>query len=198
MKKTAITVSMLLMFLFLPIVLGANTYWEFQNDGASCQEKDTVCKMSSGLFGCCPAMDGVCCADGDHCCPSGYKCDLSVKQCLKYEEQTVVAKEMLYVAPAEVELRAEDVLEVMKGRKPVVPSINLVDSKPFSGDVSNSVACPGGADTCPVNMTCCLGLSGRYNCCPNPFGNCCFGYTACCKSGYVCNRISSADGCLYA
>ena len=57
----------------------------------------------------------VCCADGDHCCPSGYKCDLSVKQCLKYEEQTVVAKEMLHVAPTEAELGAEAVHEVKKG-----------------------------------------------------------------------------------
>ena len=193
MKKTAITVLTLLMFLLLPIVLAADTYWEFQNDGASCQEKDTVCKMSSGLSGCCPAMDGVCCADGDHCCPSGYKCDLSVKQCLKYEEQTVVAKEMLYVAPT----GAEAVHEVMIGRESTVPRIHFVDelkAKPLSGDVSNSVACPGGAEFCPVNTTCCMGLSNLYICCALQSGNCCSDYLSCCPSAYVCSQKT----CIYA
>ena len=147
-----------------------------------------MCKMSSGLSGYCPAMDGVCCADGDHCCPSGYKCDLSVKQCLKYEEQIVAAKEMLYVAPTEAELGAE---EVMKGRERTALRIPFVDSKPFSGDVSNSVICPGGADICPVNMTCCMNLSKFYNCCPYPNGNCCFDYLNCCPSGHVCNRLKN-------
>ena len=191
MKKTAITVSTLLMFLLLPIALGANTYWEFQNDGGFFQEKDTVCKMSSGLSGCCPAIDGVCCADGDHCCPSGYKCDLSVKQCLKYEEQTVVAKEILHVTPTGAELKEEAVLEVMKGPEHTVPRIHFVDAKPLSGDhdVSNTVPCPGGAAACPVNTTCCMGLNGIYaSCCPTPFGNCCSDYLSCCPSDYVCNR----------
>ena len=75
------------LFVLIPVVLGVNPYWKslrFRKDVTFCQEKDAVCKMSSGNYGCCPAADGVCCAGGDYCCPSGFKCDLSAKKCLQY------------------------------------------------------------------------------------------------------------------
>ena len=198
MEKTAITV--LALFMLLPVALGANTYWEFQKGATFCQEKDAVCKMSSGLDGCCPATDGVCCADGNHCCSSGFKCDLLAKQCLKYEDQNVVTKEMLYVAPIGEALMAEAVHndEVMKG-PPTTPRILFeLKAKPFSGSVSNLVTCPGG-EACPVNTTCCMDLSGIYEaCCPTAFGNCCFDYLSCCPSGYVCNNIDRENNCISA
>ena len=96
---------MVTVFLLLPVVLGVSPYWKMfgkmHNDVTLCQEKDTVCKMSSGDYGCCPAADGVCCADGEHCCPSGFECDLSTKQCVQYGDPAlyVLTEKMLDVAP---------------------------------------------------------------------------------------------------
>ena len=188
MEKTAITA--LTLFLLLPAVLGTNY----------CQEKDATCKMSSGLYGCCPAKDGVCCAGGNHCCPSGYKCDLSTKQCLKYEDEIVVyiTKEMFHVAP----IGAEVSHKVIKELKAIVPRIPIVmKAKPrIAGNYGpNAIDCPGG-DVCLSNHTCCMDLaSGKYEgCCPTLLGNCCFTYTSCCQSGYVCDNIHGETSCIIA
>ena len=92
---------MITLFLLLPVVFGVSPYWKMHNDVTSCQEKDTACKMSSGDYGCCPAVDGVCCADGEHCCPSGFECDLSTKQCVQYGDPAlyVLTEKLLDVAP---------------------------------------------------------------------------------------------------
>ena len=197
MEKTVITA--LTLFLLLPAVLGANIYKELQKSTNFCQEKDATCKMSSGFYGCCPAMDGVCCAGGNHCCPSGYKCDLPAKRCLKYEDQTVVyvAKEILHVAS----IGAEVLHKVMKV-KHVVPRIPIMmKAKPrIAGNYGpNGVDCPGG-DVCLSNHTCCVSLAtGKYEgCCPTHLGNCCFDYMSCCDSGYVCDRIRGTNNCIKA
>ena len=195
MEKRAITV--LTLFLLSPAILGANIYREIQKSTNVCQEKDTVCKMSSGgFYGCCPATDGVCCADGDHCCPSGYKCDLSAKHCLKYTDQAMIAEDMLYVVPIE----AEALHGVTKGLELTVPRIDYgMKAKPISANHgAKAVYCPGGA-VCPVNTTCCMDLTGMYRSCyPTPLGNCCFDYHSCCPSGYVCNTIDRANNCIKA
>ena len=187
--ETIATITVFTLYLLLPVVLGANSYEEFQKDGNfTCQEKNAVCKMSSGAYGCCPTKDGVCCADGDHCCPRGFKCDLSAKQCLKYEDPTVVTtKEMLRIAPLEAETIHK------------APRIRCeIKAKPRNANVSNEVTCPGG-EVCPTDTTCCMDLTGIYeSCCPTAFGNCCSDYLSCCPSGYVCNNIDRENNCINA
>ncbi|XP_022247686.1 granulins-like isoform X2 [Limulus polyphemus] len=39
-----------------------------------CPSGSTCCKLTSGVWGCCPFQDAVCCADAIHCCPAGMKC----------------------------------------------------------------------------------------------------------------------------
>ena len=186
MEKTAISVSTL--FLLLPVIFAANSHREFQEDGTiTCQEKDAVCKMSSGAYGCCPAADGVCCADGDHCCPSSFKCDLSAKQCIQYEDSAMVSEDMLDVEPIGTKA---------KGLQPIdiIPAIRIEQAKHrLSGNASMDVTCPAG-QTCPDDNTCCIILDGNYGCCSTAFGNCCSNYMTCCPSGYVCNN--SADNCI--
>ena len=170
MEKTAIYV-----FVLLPVVLVANPYRGFQKDDTfTCQEKDPVCKMSSGAYGCCPAADGVCCADGDHCCRSGFKCDLSAKQCLQYEDPAMATEDMLHVEP------------IGEGLQPrIIPAIRIEQAKSLSGNATMDVTCPAG-QSCPDNTTCCIYLSGSYGCCPSPSANCCNNYMTCCPSGYAC------------
>ena len=52
-------------------------------DKVQCPTNQTCCKLSSGVYGCCPAPDAVCCSDGEHCCPHGYICDLSTGNCIR-------------------------------------------------------------------------------------------------------------------
>ena len=56
-------------------------------DGQSqCPDGNTCCKLSSGVWGCCPVPNAVCCTDGKHCCPSGYTCEVSSGTCTKQED----------------------------------------------------------------------------------------------------------------
>ena len=184
MERAAIDVLML--FVFLPVVLGVNPYWKDANeDGTFCQEKDVACKMSSGYYGCCSAADGVCCADGDHCCPSGFKCDLSAKQCLQYGGPAVT-ENMLRVVP----IGAKAVREVIKGVTIEKIVYRMEQVKPLRDDVGE-VDCPGGG-YCDDGNTCCLGTNNvGYTCCPVTSGNCCDDYIHCCPSGTVCDTANS-------
>lgn len=56
-----------------------------------------------------------------------------------------------------------------------------------------SISCPDGG-SCSNNMTCCMGTSGRYFCCPETYGNCCNDYIHCCISGWVCDIAN--DRCI--
>ena len=185
MERAAIDVLML--FVLLPVVLGVNPYWKDANeDGTFCQEKDAVCKMSSGYYGCCSAADGVCCADGDHCCPSGFKCDLSARQCLQNGDPTV-AENMLRVVP----IGAKAVREVIKGVTIEKIVYRMEQVMPLRDDVGE-VHCPGKITYCNDGNTCCLGTNNTgYLCCPVSNGNCCDDYIHCCPSGTVCDTANS-------
>ena len=172
MEKSAVV--LLTLSVLLPVVFGANPY---RRDVDFCREKESVCKMSSGYYGCCPAANGVCCADGDHCCPSGFKCNLSTKQCLQYSDPAlyVLTEQMLDVVEA----------EAVKG----VAISRVKASNPLRGGVSN-VDCPGGG-YCDDGNTCCLGTNSQYTCCPLIDANCCDDYVHCCPSGTVCDTANS-------
>ncbi|XP_033106218.1 progranulin-like isoform X1 [Anneissia japonica] len=52
-------------------------------DGHSrCSDGYTCCKMSTGVWGCCPLPDAVCCEDGIHCCPKDNTCDDATPGCI--------------------------------------------------------------------------------------------------------------------
>ena len=190
-------IAVLTLFVLLPVVLGANPYRKFLKDATFCQEKDAVCKMSSGSHGCCPAVDGVCCADGDHCCPSGFKCDLSAKQCLQYGDPAlyVLVEDMLDVTPIGSRVTREITKGVeAHGMQNSVPAdsfkfLELV--KTLSNNI-NDVMCPGNEEECPDGNTCCLSTSGDYACCPLPGANCCDDYLHCCPSGYTCDAVNKS------
>ena len=174
--KTAV----LTFFVLLPVVLGANPYRRFLKDATFCQEKDAVCKMSSGYYGCCPAADGVCCADGDHCCPSGFKCDLSAKQCLQYGDPAlyVLTEDMLDVAP----IGRRGIRAITKGVEEAFRMQNSV-----AADTSN--VCPNGHFQCPDDMTCCPTRDPyTYSCCPEKDAVCCSTGMYCCPAGFECNN----------
>ena len=179
-NMTAAAAVMLTFLMFLPVVLGANPYRKFLKDASFCQEKDAVCKMSSGNYGCCPTADGVCCADGDHCCPSGFECDLSAKQCLQYGDPAlyVLTEDMLDVAP----IGSRAVRELTKGVEEAFTMQNSV-----SADTSN--VCPNGIIQCPDNMTCCATKEpNTYSCCPENNAVCCSAGMYCCPEAYKCNN----------
>ena len=161
--------AMLVPFTLLPFVFGANPYVNF------CQEKQAVCKMTSGDYGCCPAANGVCCADGDHCCPNGFTCDLSTKHCLQYGDPAlyVLTEQMLDVAPVEAGGVAFE---------------NIVSESEPKDDVEN-IQCPD-ASSCSDKDTCCLHISGHFACCNLTSANCCDNYVSCCPSGTVCDDIN--------
>ena len=176
MEKSA--AIMLILAILLAVAFGANPYWK---DFDFCKEKEAVCKMSSGDYGCCPAANGVCCADGDHCCPSGFTCDLSTKQCLQYGDPTlyVLTEQMLDVAPVGARTAREATEGVAISH---VKALNL-----FRG--VGSVECPGGG-SCDDGNTCCLGPNNQFKCCPLSGANCCDNYVNCCPSGTVCDTAN--------
>ena len=82
------------------------------------------------------------------------------------------------------------VLPMIAADEPLVmPKTRLVPAKPVTGDVQD-ITCPDGG-ICDDANTCCMHSSGKYACCPYQFGNCCFDYSSCCVSGYVCDRANN-------
>ena len=167
--ENLVTAMLATLFALLPVVFGVNPYWKDVN---FCKEKEAVCKMSSGDYGCCPVANGICCADGDHCCPSGFTCDLSTKQCLQYGDPAlyVLTEQMLDVAP------------VGEGGVAFEAVTHDTDFK----DNVEDIKCPD-SSSCLDNETCCVHVSGGYGCCDAPNANCCDDYVSCCPSGQVCD-----------
>jgi hypothetical protein len=87
----------------------------------------------------------VCCSDGVHCCPEGTTCDLSQGSCLG-------AGSSLTQSWAQI-------------RRTVLRAPGAVTE---GAGVGGDVVCPGHHSTCPQDMTCCLGATGQYGCCPFP------------------------------
>ena len=158
--------KMLMLFLLLPVVLGANPYWKFLKDtlarvhcpdGGSCSDGNTCCPAGGGTYGCCPEPNAVCCSDEKHCCPEGYQCDVDSGTCTK----------------------AGTTVEVIKHVKDI--------------EAAMIVICPGNQYSCPDGNTCCP--SGEsYGCCPFPDANCCSDGVHCCPKGYTCDI--AAGKCL--
>ena len=136
-------------------------------DGESeCPDSSTCCKLSSGMWGCCPLPNAVCCSDGQHCCPNGYTCDTSAGTCYKGSK---TAMGMLLKIPA-LTRKAE-------------ASVVCPDGQSECPDGSTCCKLSSGQwGCCPLpNAVCC---SDGQHCCPN-------GYT-CDTSTGTCNKGSRA------
>lgn len=103
-------------------------------------------------------------------------------------EKTVTAVLTLLVV-----LTMLDVAPVAAEKPLTMPKTHFGSMASARSDKQSTITCPNG-DTCLDTDTCCLGTNGAYFCCAIARGNCCFDYTSCCRSGYVCDDIN--DGCL--
>ena len=95
-------------------------------------------------------------------------------------EKTVAAVLTLLVV-----LTVLDVALVAAERPVIMPKTHFGSTASARSD-KQSIDCPDGK-TCPDTSTCCLGTNGDFFCCTIAKANCCFDYTTCCGSGYVCD-----------
>lgn len=130
---------------------------------ASCPDKTTCCRLSTGGWGCCPMEKAVCCSDHLHCCPSGYTCDVTAETCNKPVDEPATATPATLVTP--------------------VAPLDYVwcDSTHRCYDGQTCCVGPGGVWTCcPLNHGVCC--PDRVHCCP--YGHVCLNYGAqCSRSG---------------
>ena len=83
------------------------------------------------------------------------------------------------------------VLPMIAADKPLVmPKTRLIPAEPITDGVQ-IIICPNQSVSCNDTQACCSYYVGGYYCCPLPGGNCCFNYTTCCPSGYVCDNINN-------
>ena len=99
-------------------------------------------------------------------------------------EKTVAAVLTLLVV-----LTMLDVAPVAAEKPPIMPKTHFGSMASARGD-KQSITCPDGS-SCPDTDTCCLGTNGAFFCCATAKGNCCFDYTTCCSSGYVCDDANN-------
>ena len=97
---------------------------------------------------------------------------------------------MVAVLTMLVVLTMLDVAPVAAEEPLIMPMTRLEPASSTKDDIPD-LTCPGGG-TCSTGATCCLHTSGSFGCCPNANGNCCFNYSSCCNSGYVCDVANSA------
>ena len=186
-------------------------------DGQSqCNDGQTCCKLSSGVYGCCPIPNAVCCSDGKHCCPSGYTCDPSAGTCSKQSLATSVTSKK----PA---LKATSPQDIVCPDSSYCPDYNICCFKNYDRKYGccpeiAGVCCYGGQSCCPSGTVC----NGKYctrvldleflmpsqmieksfdmklkdNPCPN--GDSCTDSQTCCEledGGYGCCPEANANCC---
>lgn len=89
-----------------------------------------------------------------------------------------------------------DAVALVTAEKPLImPKTRLEPITSTKGDIKPAVTCPDGG-SCSTGNTCCLHINGAFACCPDANGNCCFDYSTCCNSGYVCD--SANNSCVKA
>ncbi|GFT89820.1 progranulin [Nephila pilipes] len=130
-----------------------------------CKNDGTCCPaLSPTDWSCCDFPRAICCADMKHCCPEGTQCDLKSGVC--YPKMKLGISNIL--------LNSEP------------PKRRYEDDAPPTAVVqcdSRSV--------CLDDSTCCLGVDGKYGCCPYRHAQCCDDRKHCCRAGEKCDSTSS-------
>ena len=106
---------------------------------------------------------------------------------------SIMKKTLAVVLALFIVLTILDVAPVAAKKPLVMPLTPLKPMMSTRGEPQ--LSCPDGG-TCSSNTTCCFDTSGQFLCCGHVTGNCCFDYTHCCASGYVCDLANSQ--CLKA
>ena len=120
---------------------------------SQCPSGDTCCKLSSGVYGCCPVPQALCCSDGKHCCPEGYKCDTGAGTCTKGDSiLTILEKQPAIKSPQNV-MCPDDKSQC---------SSNTTCCKLTTGEYGccpqiNAVCCSDGKHCCPKGYACNVG-----------------------------------------
>ncbi|KAL8558864.1 hypothetical protein ACOMHN_054295 [Nucella lapillus] len=113
-----------------------------------CPDGSTCCKMTTGIWGCCPHPKAVCCSDHIHCCPHNMKCNLSAGACDGNSSQSLSRK-----IPA---------VPRQKGTSVICPDDSTCpDITTCCKDVAGGYAC------CPYKQAVCC--RDKIHCCPNGF-----------------------------
>ena len=142
----------------------------------TCPLKNTCCKLQSGDNGCCPLPNAVCCPN-DKCCPSGHICN------------------------SDGTCSAEHSVSALSGKQSAIDSSRFVDTifpakmYPITATLTKqpaikapqNIICPDGTSECASNNTCCVNLSGGYDCCPLLNAVYCSDRQHCCPLGYKCD-----------
>ena len=120
-------------------------------DGTSeCQDGQTCCKLSSGMYGCCPIANAVCCSDGIHCCPSGYTCDVSAGTCTKQGETIAFFEKISAKKSPQNVVCPDGTSECQDGQTCCKLSSGMYGCCP----IANAVCCSDGIHCCPSGYTC--------------------------------------------
>ena len=137
-------------------------------DNTTCDDKNTCCQQTSGVWGCCSFERAVCCADKQHCCPEEYDCDETTKTCIR------------------MKTAARPLVKLSKPQ--------LLNDRPFK-DVICSAG--NDTVHCPDNNTCCATGNSfdPYFCCPFPSASCCNDKKHCCPNGYQCDDNNGTYTC---
>ncbi|XP_074659411.1 uncharacterized protein LOC141912098 isoform X2 [Tubulanus polymorphus] len=122
-----------------------------------CPDDNTCCKLSTGMYGCCPLPEADCCSDGTHCCPKTYKCDTKHRKCVRNFESIPWFEKTAAISRTPPK----------KLNEVVCPG--------------GQYQCPDRTTCCEMSTP------GTYGCCPQPLAVCCSDHQHCCPHGYTCN-----------
>ncbi|XP_067825160.1 progranulin-like isoform X2 [Heptranchias perlo] len=136
---------------------------------ASCPTNTTCCRLSSGLWTCCPLPQAVCCEDHIHCCPNGYICDVQAGVCHKKGISIPLVTNMPTIVKVEaLAVQCDDTAQCPSGTT-------------CCKNASGQWAC------CPSPQAVCC--KDKVHCCPN--GYTCDEKGSCLKNGVPLSWISN-------
>ncbi|XP_053718442.1 progranulin-like isoform X2 [Synchiropus splendidus] len=172
-KEAPLTMMRFLLWLTLASSVSCNIICP---DGSVCSTQATCCRTAHG-YSCCPYPNAVCCTDLSHCCPPGFQCNLQAHLCERTGQPWLT-----------IPLTAK--VESQNPTRPLLLQDKTVSEAPEAG--GGAVIRCDSQFFCPAGSSCCLGSTGRWNCCPYQVGECCPDGEHCCAYGYHCDPSSQS------